>query len=339
MAARIGDVAGRAGVSVATVSRALRGLPNVSPATRARVMAAAEELRYVAHPQASRLAAGRSHTVGVVVPRIGQWYYASLLDAVNAIVGAAGYDLLPFTLADPAACGRFLADLPFRKRVDGLIIVDVPMADDDLRRMADADVPIVTVGLRTQAFSSLTVDNHRGARLATEHLIGLGHHDVAFLGGHQPEPFAFPIPRERRAGFEQAMGDHGLAVIDEWIVDAPLDATGGVEGMSTLMHASRRPTGIVAMADELAIGAMQVARDLGLRVPEDISIVGFDDHDLAEYLGLTTVRQDVARQGRESAGWILEALVRAPARPSHHEVLGTRLVVRGTTAAPRGTRG
>lgn len=334
MSATIGDVAQLAEVSVATVSRALRGLPNVAPATRARVIAAAQELHYVPDPQASRLAAGRSRTIGVVVPRIGQWYYASLLDAVDALVGSAGYEVLPFTLTDPSARQRFLESTPFRKRVDGLIVVDVPMTDDELRRMAQSDIPIVTVGLRTQAFSSLTVDNLRGSRLATEHLIGLGHERLAFLGGHQPEPFDFPIPRLRREGFERALRERGLPVVEAWMADAELTPAGGVEAMTEVMHADERPTGVVAMADEMAIGAMQVAHDLGLRIPEDLSIVGFDDHDLAEYLGLTTVRQDVAAQGRAAAGWILEAVVAPGQLDKHHEVLPTRLLVRRTTAAP-----
>lgn len=330
----IGDVASLAHVSVATVSRALRGLPNVAPETRARVLAAADELAYVADPQASRLAAGRTRSVGVVVPRIGQWYYATVLDAVDTVVAAAGYDLLPFTLTSPEARDRFLEQMPFRKRVDGLIVVDVPMTDEELGRMADADIPVVTVGLRTRAFASLTVDNLRGARLATEHLLGLGHRCIGFIGGHQPQPFDFPIPQLRREGFEQALAARGLPVVDAWTTDAELTPAGGVEAMTAMMHADERPTGIVVMADEMAIGAMQVAHDLGLRIPEDLSVVGFDDHDLAEYLGLTTVRQDVPSQGRAAAGWILEAVAAADGLEMHHDVLPTRLMVRRSTAPP-----
>ncbi len=334
MSATIGDVARAAEVSVATVSRALRGLPNVAPATRARVIAAAEELDYVADPQASRLAAGRSRTVGVVVPRMGQWYYASLLEAIDAIVRTANHDLLPFTLPDPSARQRFLELLPFRKRVDGLVVVDVPMSDDDLGRMAETDIPVVTVGLRTRAFSSLTVDNHQGARLATEHLLGLGHRRIGFVGGHQPEPFDFPIPSQRRAGYEAALAGRGVEVRPELEVDAELNAAGGAEAMTALLHLEPRPTAVFVMADEMAVGAMQVARDLGLRVPEDVSIVGFDDHDLAEYLGLTTVRQEVAAQGRAAAGWLLEALLAPEEMELHHQTLPTRLLVRRSTAAP-----
>jgi LacI family repressor for deo operon, udp, cdd, tsx, nupC, and nupG len=334
VSATIGDVARLADVSVATVSRALRGLPNVAPATRARVIAAAQELHYVADPQASRLAAGRSSTIGVVVPRIGQWYYASILDAVDRIVGAANYDLLPFTLPDHDARERFLEGMPFRKRVEGLIVVDVPMADAELLRMASADIPIVTVGLRTQAFSSLTVDNLQGSRTVTEHLLALGHRRLGFIGGHQREPFNFPIPSLRRKGFEAALAGRGLVVDDTLVADAELTAAGGAEAMTQLMHVDERPTGVVVMADEMAFGAMQVAHDLGLRVPEDLSIVGFDDHELAEFVGLTTMRQDVPAQGRAAAGWLLEALVATDRLDMHHEVLPTRLLVRRTTAAP-----
>lgn len=334
MSASIGDVARLAEVSVATVSRALRGLPNVAPATRARVIAAAQELHYVADPQASRLAAGRSRTIGVVVPRIGQWYYASLLDAIDGIVGAANHDLLPFTLPDPSARQRFLEQLPFRKRVDGLVVVDVPMSDAELGRMAETDVPVVTVGLRTTAFSSLTVDNELGARLATEHLVGLGHERIGFIGGHQPEPFDFPIPTQRRCGYESALRARDIPVDPGLQADAELNAAGGAQAMTELMHADQRPTAVFVMADEMAVGAMQVARDLGLHVPEDLSIVGFDDHDLAEFLGLTTIRQDVPAQGRAAAGWLLEALVAPDDIDVHHEVLPTRLIVRRTTAAP-----
>lgn len=334
MAATIENVARKADVSVATVSRALRGLPNVAPETRARVLAAAAELHYVVDPQASRLAAGHTRTVGVVVPRIGQWYYGTILDAVQSIVGAAAYDLLPFTLDSPDARARFLEGLPFRKRVDGLIVVDVPLSDVHLRRMADANVPIVTIGLRTQAFSSLTVENRRGARMAVEHLLGLGHERIGLVGGHQPEPFDFPVPVERRQGFEDALRARGLPVVAAWIADAELNTAGGLEAMTSILNAEERPTAVFAMSDEMAIGAMQVVRDLGLGVPEDMSIIGFDDHVVSEALGLTTVRQDVAAEGRAAAGWILEAIVGGSGEP-HHQVAPTRLVVRRTTAPPR----
>jgi LacI family transcriptional regulator, repressor for deo operon, udp, cdd, tsx, nupC, and nupG len=332
VAATIVDVARQANVSVATVSRALRGLPNVAPQTRARVLAAANELHYVADPHASRLAAGRTFTVGLVVPKLGQWYYARIFEAIDSVLVPAGYDVLPFALTGAGARERFLDRLPFRKRVDGLIVVDVPMADSELERLAATSVPIVTVGLRTERFSSLTVANREGARTATEHLISLGHERIGLIGGEDFEPFAFTIPGDRRGGFEDALRARALEPVAAWMVSTQVTMAGGAEAMQRLLSADGRPTGVVAMSDEMAIGAMQVARDLGLAIPADLSIVGFDDHEIAEYIGLTTIRQDVGTQGHEAATWLLEALVGEP--ELHHRVLPTRLVVRRTTGPP-----
>lgn len=333
VSATIGDVARAAQVSVATVSRALRGLPNVAPATRARVFEAAEQLHYVADPHASRLAAGRTHTVGVVVPKIGQWYYARLFDAVTATVSPEGYDVLPFVLGDQASRRRFLARRPFRKRVDALVVVDVPMTDEQLSSMAEADVPIVTVGLRTEVFSSILVDHVGGARMAAEHLIGLGHDAIALLGTHHGDPGEPVPPLDRREGFLRAMAARDITARDDLMVDAEVSMSGGAAAAQALMQLDQRPTAMIALSDEMAIGAIQVARDYGMVIPDDISIVGFDDHDVSEFIGLTTVRQDVDAQGQEAAGWALEAL--AGGAGDHHVVLPTRLVVRRTTGPPK----
>jgi DNA-binding LacI/PurR family transcriptional regulator len=242
----------------------------------------------------------------------------------------AGYDLLPFALSGPDARERFLSRLPFRKRVDGMIVVDVPMSDDELDAVAATNVPVVTVGLRTERFPSLTVDNAQGARMATEHLIGLGHRRIGLLGSHGPVSLPFTIPPQRRLGYARALQARGIEVRDELVVEGPISLAGGAWGMQLLLSLDERPTAVLAMSDEAAIGAMQVAQDLGMRIPEQLSIVGFDDHDIAEYIGLTTVRQDVERHGRLAAGWLLEALT-GSGRP-HHQVLPARLVVRRTTS-------
>lgn len=331
MSATITDVARQAGVSVATVSRALRGLPNVAPETRARVVSAAGALHYVADPAASRLAARRRHTIGVVVPSLGQWYYATFLDAADEVIRTAGYDLLPFVLTGQESQDRFLASRPFRKRVDGLIVVDVPMSEEQLGHMASSLVPIVTAGIRTERFSSLSVDNVAAVRLATEHLLRLGHARIALIGGSQGAPFDYPTPRQRREGFLQAMSAAGHD--NPQMIDAEVSKDGGVAAMHALVSEADRPTAVVALSDEMAFGALQVLHDVGLGVPGDMSIIGFDDHHLAECVGLTTVRQDVGLQGKAAAGRIFEAMLSRGEQ--HHEVVPTRLVVRrSTTAAP-----
>jgi LacI family transcriptional regulator, repressor for deo operon, udp, cdd, tsx, nupC, and nupG len=166
--------------------------------------------------------------------------------------------------------------------------------------------------------------------MAAEHLIGLGHRDIALLGGRRHERFEFQIPLDRREGFLRAMAARDIPVRDDLLVDAEVTMSGGAEAMQALMQLDDRPTAVIAMSDEMAVGAMQVARDYGLRVPADLSIVGFDDHEISEFVGLTTVRQDVDAQGREAATWVVEAL--DGTGETHHVVLPTRLVVRRSTA-------
>lgn len=329
----IEDVATRAEVSVATVSRALRGLPNVAPSTRERVLDAAHDLRYVADPAAARLASGRSVTVGLVVPMFGQWYYATAFSGVESRLTAAGYDLLPYTTSGPGGLDLFLHRLPFRKRVDGLIVVDAPQVSDQLVQVARDGVRVVTVGQRTDHASSLVVENEAAARLAVNHLTGLGHRRIALIGGLDDDPFAFTAPRDRRRGYLDALAAADIDVDPDLLVPGNFSLEGGAEAMHRLLHLGTPPTAVFAMSDEMAIGAAQVARDTGLRVPEDLSVVGFDDHDVAAYVGLTTVRQDVLRTGERAAELLLQQLAGGHVEVVH-ETIATRLMVRRTTGPP-----
>ena len=337
MSATIEDVARRAKVSVATVSRALRGLPNVAPSTRARVLAAAEELHYVADPYASRLAAGRRHAIGFVVPMLGQWFFAKLFSGVEGVLAAAGYEVLPFPLSGPGGADEFLAALPFRKRVDGLVVAEAPFTGEHLERIARGGVPFVTLGLRSTFGPSLVIDNVGAARLAVGHLTGLGHRRIAIIGPLDDDPFHFSVPVERHKGYREALETAGVELDDDLVVPGNFSLEGGAEAMQTLLAHPEPPTAVFACSDEMAIGAMQVARDAGLEVPEDLSVVGFDDHDVSEYIGLTTIRQDVIGQG-ERVSRLLLALLDGGSEPDTHEVYPTRLVVRHTTARPRSVR-
>lgn len=336
MTTTIDDVARRAQVSVATVSRALRGLPNVAPSTRQRVLLAAQELRYVADPSASRLAGGRTQTVGLVVPMLGQWFYTAFYAGVEGVLAAAGYDLQPFALSGRDGLDRFVATLPFRKRVDGLLLVDVPLDPEQLGRVVGAGTRTVTVGMRAPNAPSLEVDNVGAARLAVGHLTGLGHLRIALIGGADDDPFRFSVPVERTAGYLEALSAAGIERDPALTVPGNFSLEGGAEAMHRLLTLPDPPTAVFACSDEMAIGAMQVARDAGLRVPEDLSIVGFDDHDVSEYLGLTTVRQDVGGQGECAAKLLLDLVASdgGPAAEPRQLVQPTRLVVRRTTAPP-----
>lgn len=331
MTSSIGDVAAHAGVSVATVSRALRGLPNVAEATRERVLRAAAELDYVVNPNASRLAAGHNHTIGVVVPHTMGWYFQHVMVGVQTVLATAGYDMLLYTLPNPDARERFLTLLPFRKRVDGLVLIDVPLTDPEQRMLSGLGIPLVSVGEGGPHFPLIKIDNTFGARLATDFLLDIGHRAIGLISGPLDDPMRFRVANDRRSGWAEALRGRGIEPLDRWVVIGDFRMEHGVTGIVKLLTQSPGLTAVISMSDEMAIGAMRVLNELGVRVPEDISIVGFDDQEISEYLGLTTVRQPMSVLG-VSACEVLIAAIRGEAPTGFPRVLPVSLVLRDTTA-------
>ena len=330
----IEQVARRANVSVATVSRALRGLPNVAPSTRSRVEQVARDLDYQVDTYASRLATGRSDTVGLAVPNINSWYFAQVAAGVEAVLADAGMDVLLHSVGDGAGRGRLLSgQSSVRRRLDGLILIDVLLTAAEIRTLAADPVNVVTVGQWTEEFPSVTVDNRDAARAATRHLLELGHRRIGLVGGSAHTSLPFDVPGHRRQGYVEALLEEGLGYHADLEADGGFSVKGGAEAMVHLMSAARPPTAVFALSDEMAMGAMRAAADLGLRVPEDVSVVGFDDHELARVFGLTTVRQDPEWHGA-TAGRLLLGLGDDPTPEMAHVVGETRLLVRSTTAPP-----
>lgn len=330
----IEEVARRANVSVATVSRALRGLPNVAPSTRSRVEQVARDLDYQVDTYASRLATGRSDTVGLAVPDISTWYFAQVAAGVEAVLADAGMDLLLHSVEDGGGRARLLSSQSsVRRRLDGLILIDVLLSPAEIRTLAAGRGQVVTVGQRTDDFPSVTVDNRSAAKLATRHLLELGHERIGLIGGSTHTALPFDVPGHRRQGYVEALLEAGLDYHADLEADGGFSVAGGSEAMAHLMTESRRPTAVFALSDEMAMGALKTARDLGLDVPGDVSVVGFDDHDLAPVFGLTTVRQDPAWHGATAARLLLTRQDDRSGEVAH--VVGeTHLLVRSTTAAP-----
>jgi len=333
-AVTIEEVARRANVSVATVSRALRGLPNVAPSTRSRVEQVARELNYQVDTYASRLATGRSDTVGLAVPNLNNRYFAQVAAGVEAVLSAAGMDVLLHSVDDSAGRARLLSDLSsVRRRLDGLILIDVLLTPAEVRTLAGDPIRVVTVGQHTEEFPSVTVDNRRAAAGATRHLLQLGHRRIGLIGGSNRTPLPFDVPGHRRQGYVEALIEAGIDYRADLEADGGFSVQGGTEAMVHLMTEARPPTAVFALSDEMAMGALKAAADLGLHVPGDVSIIGFDDHELAGVFDLTTVRQDPEWQGA-AAGRLLLDLERDQPPELQHLVGETRLIVRGTTARP-----
>ena len=345
----IDEVARLAGVSTATVSRALSGRGHVSDPTRARVESAAKSLGYVVSSSASSLASGRTRNIGVLVPFLDRWFFSTVLSGIASALMRRGYDITLYTLtADRDAAAQRLRDLP------------APPAgrrghrDLDRARRGRDRAPARTrpAGDRDRRPEPAAVDAHasttsRVARLATEHLIALGHRDIAHIGASPEFDIDFHIPTHRRQGFEQALADAGIPARPALYEPADFTIEGGFRAAKQLLgRPGARPTAIFAASDEMAIGALLAARELGYRVPEDLSVVGIDGHELGEFFRLTTVDQFPLGQGERAADAILDELeARVPPprakSPAHlpYELIVAAPPPASTLTRPRPTTG
>jgi LacI family transcriptional regulator, repressor for deo operon, udp, cdd, tsx, nupC, and nupG len=328
----IEDVADAAGVSVATVSRALRGLPNVAVSTRARVEEVARGLNYRPAPHAARLATGRSRTVAVVVPFINSWYFANVIAGIEAVCVDGGYDLLVLTTPSRATTADAIG---LDRRVDGMIFVEVALGDGDVAELAGFGLGVVTIGQRTDEFPSISVDNVAIGRLAADHLVSLGHTRIGVLAGQAEDPVHFDVPGQRIEGARAALAAVGARLDGRLVAPGQFTVEGGYRAAKRLLTRARRPTALFALSDEMAFGALLAARDLGLDIPSDVSLIGIDDHESAAVMGLTTVRQQVVEHGALAARALLRLLggsVRHPAAIA--DTVNGELVVRRSTSPP-----
>jgi LacI family transcriptional regulator, repressor for deo operon, udp, cdd, tsx, nupC, and nupG len=324
--ANIEDVARAAGLSTATVSRAMRGLPSVAEETRIRVLETAARLGYVVSPQASGLASGQTRCVAVVVPFITRWYFSTLVQGVQHVLHENDYDLLLYNLAgDIEARHRvFQTDL-LTKRVDGVIVCTIVPTEREAQWLTRLGRPITIVGARAEGISAVSIDDGLAARLAMRHLLERGHRRIAYIGGHDDHQLAFATPLARRTAYVEELARVG----------ADRDPSLEVAATRKLLEMPSPPTAILAASDEMAFGALWTAREAGVRVPDELSVIGIDDHELSQSLGLTTVAQPVDQLGREAAVSMLAKLAGRQTAEADQKLLDLTLIDRGSTAQVR----
>jgi len=301
---------------------ALQGSPKVAPASREAILAAADELGYRPNRTASSLVRQRTHTIGVHILDLHNPVFAEILDGVQEAVRGHDYSTLLVTgNADPAAERTEITRL-LESRVEGLVLIAHRLSDEDLSAIA-AEVPTVVVTWRTDGIAgldSVAGDDAAGAKLAVDHLVSLGHSHIAHISGGDNR-----IARERRTGYERAMRAHGL---EPRVVDGAFTEQGGYAGAESAVAAGS--TALVVANDLAAIGALAALRSSGLRVPDDVSVVGYDGMRLLDSLDLTTVAQPLADMGRVAADLLMDRIAQ-PAKDSVHRQVETRLVARGSS--------
>ena len=319
----IAQVAERAGVGVATVSRVLNGSPAVSEPTRRRVLEVIDALGYEPNAAARALSTGRTRTVGVVAPFFTQPSVVERLRGVARIVAGAGYQLV---LYDMSSTEPF-SELSVGGRLDGLLCVSLIPSEAELDRFDAAGVPVVLVDAEHPRLSGVSIDDVEGGRLAAGHLLALGHRRIAYVGDDEANPFGFTSSARRRIGAAAALGAAGLELV---VRRGPHGREQARALAEELLRLPAPPTAIFAASDQQALGVLEAAEAAGLDVPRDLSVVGFDDVELARYVGLTTIAQPLEESGMRGARLLLRALEGAPRTAQRLEL---RLVARSTTAA------
>ena len=330
---KLADVAREAGVSPATVSRHLNGRIILPQSTRDRIDAAIARLGYRPNVLAQRLSTGRSQSIGLVVPDIANPFFAAIAHGAGTAARAAGYSLsLSITDGDPARDIESLRALD-TNAAEGIVLA-IGRPDDAVLaavRRHSRQIVLLDEDLPGAGVPCVIVENAEGARLATEALIAAGHHRIALVAG----PDAAMSARERLAGFEAAMTAAALPIRRDWVLSGDYSRAHGHAAGLRLLRAADRPTGIVAMADVIAIGVIQSATDCGLTVTGDVSVTGFDDMEFAGLISppLTTVRQPGVAMGRLAVERLLDLM--GGGAPPMVTRLPVDLIERASVARPK----
>ena len=334
----IRTVAAHAKVSIATVSRTINHLSTVDPTLAKRVWKAIEELNYFPNSQARALVSGRSHILGLIVSEITNPFFPELIQRFEDCAVEAGYEILiTSTNYDPkrmASCVRRMIE----RKVDGVAVMTFGIEEPLLDQLADQKIPLVYVDSRPRAPEALTlnVDYSRGIWQGVQHLAVLGHRKIAFISG----PLTLHTAQLRKNAFLASLKQIGIAPNALWTIEGDHTLEGGMRATVKLLELDNMPTAILCSNDMTAIGVMHAAFDAGLRVPEDISVIGFDDIHLAEFMypPLTTIRMS-CRDLAQAAVSILSSNADEHAKPKSdsHLTIPTELIVRRTTGIPGNT--
>ena len=329
----IRDVAKHAGVGVGTVSRVLNESESVRDSTRLKVLTSIEELKFAPSSVARYLSGGKSMALGVTVPFFTNDSVVRRLQGVVSVLGNSDYDLVLFDVEKSENRDELLANIAQRSLVDGLLILSMQPAENDLQRFIESGIPAVIVDAYHPELPSITVDNEAGAWQATRHLLDLGHREIGYLSDYPHNPFNSSPVVDRFAGYCRALREAGVVYNGDHYIEAEVDRDDARRMAYEILKRDGRPTAVFAYCDIQAIGVIEAARELGLRVPQDLSVIGYDGIEAAEYMQLTTIRQSLYNSGVRGAEMLLQVM--DGNQPEEKEiVLPTELIIRGTTAPP-----
>ena len=324
------DVAKLAGVSISTISRVMNAPNKVNKATRAKVFEAIDELGFVPKAEARARALQRSGRIGVLTPFFTAPSFVQRLRGAASSLSKSNFELVIYPVDSMDHLQGYISSIPVTGNLDGLIIMSLSLGDNDAQRLYDSKMETVLIEYSHPQINSIVIDDVHGGRLVAEYLIKKGHQRVAFLGDIEPpEKYAIHPVKSRLNGFSQALDNAGIPLSKEYIRSTPYTQEHSGKAAYELMTLPKPPTAIFAASDIQAMGIMKVSRQLGIKIPDQLALVGFDDIDVAELVDLTTVRQHLDESGKLAVE-ILLARLADPSRPLQQMYLPLSLVERLT---------
>jgi DNA-binding LacI/PurR family transcriptional regulator len=326
------DIARRAGVTTATVSRVINGKPRISSQTRERVMAIIKEERYFPSAAASALRRKSSKEIGILSPFFIGDFFLKIFESLHRRM--KGYDLILYNAQTAAHRNEVIQRIAAEEKLCGLLVVSTPILLEEEIIISAMRIPVVLVEARHPLYSSVDYDHQIGAFKAVSHLVELGHRHIAMIGG-KPEPRLYwPIGKERLKGYHMALKVAGIRERQDYILHGEWTSADAHDGAMRLLKRKDRPTAIFATSDVQAAGVLTAARELGIRVPEELSVVGYDNMPFSEYLSLTTMWQQHDALARNAVNLLLEEL-ETGVRTGERIVLQPELIVRSSTMPPK----
>jgi LacI family transcriptional regulator len=323
------DVAAMAGLSISTVSRVLNSPDQVNEATRNKVLAAIEELGYVPKAEARARALHSTRRIGVLTPFFTQPSFVQRLRGVAAYLAKTNYELIIYTVESLQQLKGYLVTLPLTSSLDGLIVMSLPFDEIDSKRFIDNQLEVVVTEFHQDYFSTVEIDDFTGGKMAAQYLVSKGHRRLAYMGDLYPPNYAVHPTLSRLDGFTAGLAEANITLPEEYILASPFDQENSRKAARHMLSLPERPSAVFASADVQAIAAMKVAGEMGLRIPKDLAVIGFDDLDIADYVGLTTICQQLDESGRIAAELLLSRLS-SPSRPVQHVTLPLSVIERDT---------
>ena len=324
------DVARLAGLSIATVSRVINSPDQVNEVTRNKVLGIIDEIGYIPKAEARARAMRSNRRIGVLVPFFTAPSFVERLRGISYVIGKTNYELIVYTVDSLKSLQNYLVSLAMTRNLDGLIIISLPFHERDAQRLAAHHVNTVVIEYEQDFFSSVRIDNPGGGKIAARYLTGKGHQRLGFIGEINPPDYAIRPALARLNGFQEGLAEKSILLPDELICSSPIDKEISLNKARELLLRTGRPTAIFAAADIQAMAVIKAAKEIGLSIPHDLAVLGFDGLETADYMGLSTIDQSLVDSGRIAAEMLL-AQISDAGRAVQHVSLPLKILERETS--------